>query len=199
MDGCQIDRRTRESFEGYVLEMFSVYSKIMVVRFDIGYVERVRDFVMLDDIKRDVGHLLANTRGKPSLFQHMVGYIIKFEFGVDKGLHAHVVLFYDGQNVRKDEYLSMQVGKYWCDVITKGDGEYHSCNVNKDAKYDKCGIGMIDHTDSTKRGYLMSEVLSYLLKEKQSVAAFKKSRRVRAIVRGVMPQARSNAGRPRLE
>lgn len=194
----QFEKRTVKSFSDYIYALFNVYSKILVVRFDVGYAKEASRGASLDDLRNDVMHMLANMRGKPSLFKHLTGYIIKFEHGEGKGFHAHFILFYDGQKVCKDEYFSMQVGEYWKQVITKGDGLYFSCNVKK-SEYVRCGIGMIDHADAVKREFFMKEVLSYLFREKQPIVAFKKTGKEKSIIKGIAPKAKGSEGRPRLE
>lgn len=194
----QFEKRTVKSFSDYIFALFNVYSKLLVVRLDVGYTKEKSGGASLGDLRNDVMHLLANMRGKPSLFKHLTGYIIKFEHGEEKGFHAHFILFYDGQKVCKDEYFSMQVGEYWREVITKGDGLYFSCNVKK-SEYVRCGIGMVDHSDAVKRKYFMEEVLCYLFREKQPIIAFKKTGKEKSIIRGGMPKAKGNEGRPRLE
>ena len=61
------------------------------------------------------------------------------------------------------------------------------------------GIGMLNHTDTQKRDNLDTQVSSYLCKDddKQDISVVKNNTKDRAFVRGIMPKAKSKAGRPR--
>lgn len=151
---------------------------------------------MLSDIKKDVKKLLDNRRGKPSIFQDQVGYVVKYENAPGKGPHAHALFLYDGQHVQKDAYIGDQIGKYWSENITVGRGVHHNCNRDKD-KYKDCGIGMINHADSHKRENLLNHVVPYMLKADQSIDDLRENGRERAITKGITPKPKSGAGRPR--
>ena len=89
-----------------------------------------------------------NWRGKSTLFANLKGYIWKLEWGPGKGIHYHLIFFFDGSQVLKDAYLAQQIGKYWTEVITKGSGLYWNCNASKD-QYRELGIGVIRADDLT--------------------------------------------------
>ena len=190
------DKRMEKSIEKYIDTLHERYSKIMAVRIDLGYTKEHVKNMDLADIKKDVKHLLDNRRGKPSLFQDQIGYVLKYENAQEKGPHTHALLLFDGQKVHKDAFLADEIGKYWRDVITNGDGVYHNCNREKEL-YEKCGIGMIDHSDKTKISILKEKVIPYLLKHEQSIGPIKKSDKERSITKGIAPKCKSNAGRPR--
>ena len=65
-------------------------------------------------------------------------------------------------------------------------------------KYAECALGMIDHTDETKRTVLKEKAIAYLCKDEQNVAPIKQSGNERSFTRGIAPRKKSNAGRPRL-
>ena len=131
-----------------------------------------------------------------SVFGNMVGYIAKKEFTKDKGPHIHSLFIFDGQKVGKDAFKGDQIGEYWKNEITDGKGIYHNCNREK-GKYAVCALGMIDHTDETKRTALKEKAIAYLCKEEQSVDPIKQSGNERSFTRGIAPRKKSNAGRPR--
>jgi hypothetical protein len=56
---------------------------------------------------------------------------------------------------------------------------------------------MIDHSDIVKRKILIDRVISYMLKEEQSIDSIKQSSRDRAVTKAVLPRHKSSAGRPR--
>ena len=188
--------KTHRSVNNYINSLHDQYSKILARRVDLGDLKEHSEQALLSDIKKDVKKLLDNRRGKPSIFQDQVGYVVKYENAPDKGPHAHALFLYDGQHVQKDAYIGDQIGKYWSENITVGRGVHHNCNRDKD-KYKDCGIGMINHADSHKRENLLNHVVPYMLKADQSIDDLRENGRERAITKGITPKPKSGAGRPR--
>lgn len=188
------DKRRQSSNEKYVDALQDRYSKLCVVRVDFGYKkdENNEVNVTLDEANKHIERLLANRRNN-SIFNDNVGYIIKTEYTEDRGVHNHVALFYDGNKVRNDKYKGDQIGEYWVDNITNGNGTYHNCNRND---YKDNATGMLDYRDVEKREKL-DNAMSYLVKEEQSIKPLKEDEKCRAIRRGTMPKTKGNVGRPR--
>jgi len=193
----EINERMKKSCVNYIEQLQNKHSKLLTLRVDFGYMKEYGQEISLDEHKKDVKHLLDNRRGKPSLFENLVGYVMKFEHATEKGPHAHALLLYDGQKVKKDAHLAGKIGEYWEDVITKGRGVAHNCNQKND--YPRSGLGMIDHTDEAKKSFLINDALFYMLKNEQSIDGVKQTGRERSFVKGVIPKERSAAGRPRLK
>lgn len=180
---------------GYINQLHDYNSKLLVLRVDFGYTKEHSKGMELEDIKRDAKHMLDNRRSNHELFEHQVGYVMKFEHTPDKGPHIHALFAYNGQQVQKDAYLADKLGHYWNEKITDGKGVYHNCNREKE-RYDQCGIGMIDYSDAEKRAVLENKVVPYMLKAEQSIDSIK-SGKERSVTKGVVPSSKSNAGRPR--
>lgn len=161
----------------YLDKLFSAFSRLMVVRVDLypkkydanllfNYPEKAAQMTGAnpDKVIADVERLLNNRRHN-KLFEHCVGYIVKIEYGRDRGWHAHAIFLYDGHRVQNDSFYSIEIGNYWTDVITKGEGAFWACNRAKSmSRYPVVGIGLIDHSDVEKRGTLVDVVVSYLAK-----------------------------------
>jgi len=186
--------RNLESVTDYCRELQDEYSKLLAVRIDLGYNKEHASECSLEEIKNDVKHMLDNRRANHSLFRDQVGYVFKFESTEEKGPHVHALLFFNGQKVCKDAHLGDQIGNYWNEKITGGNGVFHNCNKNR---YEQCGIGMIDHSDFEKRAILEEKVIGYMLKDEQSIDGIKQSGREKSVTKGVCTRNKSNAGRPR--
>jgi hypothetical protein len=183
-----------ESTKQYLDSLQEKYSKLNVVRVDLGYKKPHSKNITLDEVNEDFNHMLNNRRSKPSIFKDQVGYICKKEYTEDRGVHLHAVFLYDGQKVQKDSFKAEQIGEYW-QQITDNKGSYHNCNRNK---YEQSGIGMLDHRDSEKRNVLDDNVLSYLCKDEQDIEAVKDNSKVdRAFTRGTISGGKVKIGRPR--
>ncbi len=182
-----------ESTKQYIDELSNEYSKLNMIRVDIGYKKPYSDDVTLADANRDMKRMFNNMRSKPNVFKDQVGYVLKKEYTKDKGMHYHAIFIFDGQKVQKDKYKADQIGKYW-EQVTKEKGSYHNCHRNT---YDRNGIGMLDHRDSDKRKILDEDVIPYLCKDEQNIAPVKESKRDRAFTRGTVSKSKGNIGRPR--
>lgn len=161
----------------YLNKLFESYARLMVVRVDL-YPKKYDAKMLLQNPDRaiqeassdpqklisDVERLLNNRRHN-KLFEHCVGYILKIEYARDRGWHAHAVFLYDGHQVQNDSYYSNEIGNYWADVITNGEGAFWACNRAKSlSRYPVVGVGLIDHSDAAKRETLVNVVVSYLAK-----------------------------------
>lgn len=182
------------SIKKYVNTIFENYSRILVLRIDFGYKKDFVGEVNEYSAHRHREQFLNNMRSN-SLFDNLLGYVWRLEYGEEKGHHFHFAFFYDGAKSKKDEYLAFKIGRYWEEQITKGNGLHHNCNMNK-ANYKKLGIGMIGHDETEKRQHLML-ALSYLTKKDQYLRK-KVPGRCRVIGKGVMPAPDiKRLGRPR--
>lgn len=191
----QNSRRNFESLKKYIDALFDVYSKLLVIRIDVGY--RMKDAKSMSLVEVQ-GHLqrFLNNRRSNELFKHVVGYIWKLEEGEHRGLHYHLCLLLDGNQVEKDEYYADLFCKYWVDDIADGRGTGFNCNRDKFNRYKNCGIGMVRHDDHDKRAILM-DAISYLTKTEQYLMS-KILLKTRTLGRGEMPQvAEVRRGRPR--
>ncbi len=190
------------SMNNYIDALFEQNARLLAIRIDFGYGKRTNPYSMTEEdiyneylqAKRDVTHFFSNTRSN-SLFDHMVGYVWKLEYGLDKGFHYHMLFFFDGSRVMRDVRIAMLLGEYWDIVITRGRGMYYNCNSIK-GNYKVCGIGEINYFDSEKIADLKYSV-EYLTKPDYYGKIF--TRNGRTFGRGEMPQPRThNKGRPRL-
>lgn len=136
---------------------------------DKGRAEPMKGVVPFEQVQRDRTKLFANRKGKPSLFKHMVAYATRIECTPLAGYHLHVVLFFNGAQVQKLDWLAQQIGEYWNKEITGGHGRFHNCNYDWKESDPNCGIGMVSHDDTEKRANLVNRVLSYLAKDEQHV------------------------------
>lgn len=125
--------------------------------------------VSFEEVQHDRKRLFANMKGKPSLFEYLLGYVSRIECSPLAGYHLHLVLFFNGAKVVQLEWLAQQIGEYWVKQITEGRGRFHNCNLAWNENHPDYGVGMISHDDHAKRANLRGKVLPYLCKRDQSV------------------------------
>ena len=183
--------------KAYIKDMFENWSRLVVIRIDLHYHQDIDIDVSYERLKQDLKTLYSNARHN-AIFAHQCGYIIKIEYGLKKGAHAHAMLFFDG-NKRlgtSDIYLAQQIGEYWRDTITHGHGTYWNCNADADS-YVRNGIGLVLHNDDEKRENLNMAVAYLCKKEKQMIKPHS-SIRARTLMRGDLRNDNPNLGRPRI-
>jgi len=143
-------------------------------------------------------HRFFAARRYNQLMSGIKNYAWTIEQGEDTGLHLHVILFYSAESNR-DEYIAMQIGEYWANTVTEGEGDYWNSNAGKlKIFYRKhghgVGVGQINWDDQDKRIALRKN-LTYLVKTEQYLML-----KIRPVIRtfgtGQLPR-KSKPGRPR--
>lgn len=197
----EADQRCRE-YADYIDALFACHDRLIILRLDFHYCKMEAGKITLDMALADIDRLLSNRRSN-QLFSDNVGYIIKTEFGIERGIHFHVILFFNGsrrQGVAHVRHAQL-IGEYWSSSITGGAGSYWNCNQQSDEyeMRDRCGIGLIHWSDEDKRHNLKDHVLDYLCKMDQCFRprGQVKVKLIRRGTRPVMPAVKR--GRPRLE
>ena len=191
-------RRYRE-YCLYIDRLFDKYARLVVLRLDLFYQKTDRQEINVTTLSKDFNHLLDNQRCN-GLFDAMTGYIAKLEYGIDKGLHYHLILFFDGskRNGSSHIHLAKKIGDYWVDVITEGRGAYWNCNkqIKLYEKQGRRGIGVI-HYHETQLIKNLKSVINYLCKTTQYIKPIFGSK-VRLLRRGLLPKSTDKKlGKPR--
>lgn len=148
--------KNRKSALCLINNLFDLHSRLLVVRVDLSYKEG--SILCSDNCKSahlDLERWLRHIRSG-SKFSAFVGYIWKLEFGPSRGLHFHVMLFFDSSKARNDINLGKMAGEEWVRLTGK-KGVYWNCNANKPyyAKRGILGIGAVRHNDQLVRGNLI--------------------------------------------
>ena len=192
--------RRYQDYCKYVDALFEKYARLLVLRIDLFYCKDLTESKTLHDMQQDVDHLFKNTRHN-LIFKEMVGYMSKIEFGIDKGIHCHLIFFLDGskRNYSSTVYFAQQIGDYWNTTITQGQGAYWNVNINESdyRKKGALGIGAINHNDTDLRTNLNERVIKYFCKTEQFIRP-KFGNAVRLYRRGELPEINEiKLGRPR--
>ncbi|USX25537.1 inovirus Gp2 family protein [Oxalobacteraceae bacterium OTU3CINTB1] len=192
-------KKSYSSAEKYVQSLFEKYSRLLVVRLDLGFrntENAIDEGVSIEDAKKLLSRFL-NAKRSNKIFDDVVGYIWKLEYGELKGYHYHLLIFLDGSRARKDISRGMLMGEYWLN-LTQGNGVFYVSNFNKHCfeKLGLLGIGMISHSESDKIRNL-HKILKYFFKTDQYLRE-KPSKRSRMYGKGETVQMNSlGRGRPR--
>lgn len=136
------------SARDYVIGLFELRSRLLVLRVDLylrpeakswGYGLEAeiasKKFLRWLRERRDVGGYL--------------GYIVKRENGIHRGMHWHWMVFLDGHQHRDACSLTKMLGQTWERIVGQGRGSYFNCYARKD-QYRFNGLGLVHARDREK-------------------------------------------------
>ncbi|MQA21527.1 YagK/YfjJ domain-containing protein [Rugamonas rivuli] len=192
-------KKSYDSTRNYVDDLFEKYSKLLVVRLDLGFKQQGvlgKEEVSIEKTKKLLLKFL-NAKRSNNIFSDVVGYVWKLEYGELKGYHYHLLIFMNGSNTQRDIYRGLMMGQYWIS-LTQGDGVFYVSNFKKRyfAKNGLLGIGMVSHFEQDKRKNL-NTILRYFFKPDQYLKE-KPAKGTRTCGKGEsMSLSRTRAGRPR--
>lgn len=127
------EKETSESLFQYILGLKAVYSKLMIIRLDLFTQDCLGSLRDWERLRKYVSDRYMGS---------YVGYAVKFEYGRQRGVHMHTVLFFDGSVVRQDVTIAKAIGEHWKDSVTAGGGTYGNCNTlehRKNMRYPAVG------------------------------------------------------------
>jgi len=163
-------KRTYFDYVSYTNRIMDGRKRIVVIRLDLCFNKEHAHHIGLVDAYAYLDKFLAAKRYNRVL-KDLDGFIVKTEYGIEKGIHFHVILFFNGHLRYGHGHVSIakKIGEYWKTEVTGGKGEYWNCN-NEAAKYDRLGIrgiGLIERDDVAARKNLIKFVVTYLCKTEQ--------------------------------
>jgi hypothetical protein len=148
----------------YVDIVLNRYARTCVVRVDLYYRTEAQARLRVEHVFDDLNQLIAE-RERNLIFDHETGYICSVEQGEDRGYHIHAAFFFNGAEVSADIYRAQRIGELW-EQITRGQGCYNNCNLDKDKYQDRLGIGLIHRRDLKARANV-HQAMRYLVKNDQ--------------------------------
>lgn len=166
--------------------------RLVVVRAELGY-QKAELQRSMSTLKGDFDAFFRSKRSLQDIYEGLVGHVVKFEYGVDRGPHIHLLLIFDG-NKRQScaKFFSQKIGEHW-EKSTEGRGNYRNGHLH-DEEYERrgtLGIGLIHADDQKKRENFCNYVLAYLCKA-DSFAHPKGISGFRVIRRGELPKKSSS-------
>lgn len=223
--GC---RSNLASLNGYVSDLFERYSRLLVVRLDLGYRQGLslnplmaqyqvavstrpeygaaspHDQSVLRYPHVTVDQIQHHREALLGFIRHtfaddFCGYAWKLEYGARKGYHIHMVLFFNGANLCKDVAIGAHIGNYWNKFITTGRGNYYNCNAKQNNYRHPCVGSQSWNCPDMRRG--MEYLCAYLMKP-DLYARLELGEGQRTFGRGVSPLRgwvdQPRRGRPRM-
>lgn len=139
----------------YCESIIGKYSRILVARVDLGYLQEHSSRIRVEDIYNDLDILLNRIQNKDGIFKHVIGYIWGIEQGGrSKGFHCHLAIIYDtAYRDGSAVYWGKNIIALWSE-ITRDYGQGYNCwnreRVKELRSRDELGIGLIYRRDSTQ-------------------------------------------------
>ena len=163
--------KNRRSLQQLIAQLFAQYARLLVVRVDFSYLREYKTKATPARIEADRNAFLRQRRTHP-LFKTLAAYVWKLEYGIEKGLHLHMLFFFDGSKVREDITLAEQLKQLWLE-ITHGEGLVYNSNLTAHKAYagsPENALGMVSHADPVKLRALTRHVVTYLTKLDECIA-----------------------------
>lgn len=186
-----------KSLKDYIDSLFESHARLLVVRVDLGFRKNEEKPFERREINQEYiqSHFNKFIKHLGRKFPALVGFARKLEFGVMRGYHFHLILFFNGRKVREDATLGHLVGMYWVKV-TSGHGNFWNCNASKERYINNgtLGIGMVHRSDTESRLNLERAAL-YLVKIDNHIR-LKWPRKWRTFTKGV-PKSKGSGRRGR--
>lgn len=137
-------------------------SRLLLLRIDLYY----QPYYESEKANREIHNFLRWLRGnacKRNVLPGYLGFIIKRENGIVRGMHWHLMVICDGNLQRSAGYLSQQLGEMWAKRTGQGPGSYYNCYADR-AKYEFNGLGLLNLDDWEKMAGLRA-ALYYMTKQ----------------------------------
>ena len=178
-------------------DLFINYSKVLVVRLDLCFNDAYAHQLQQSHIKDYIAKLRNYSRSN-KIFNHMLTYLMKLEYGQQKGWHLHAMFFFDGNKVINASHKAIRIGDYWVNTIVGQQLAYYfNCHARQ---YEQTGIGMVEYHEIDKRRVL-NDVAAYFCKfDEMTLSQFPSGQRTpRTFFRGQLRvQPNHQMGRPRM-
>lgn len=140
------EKRNQKRIQQYLTDLTEHYSKLLFVRVDLGYLKEQQYQVEVNLFQQQMEALRSRLANQDGCFSDLQGYAWALEEGATKGLHAHILLIYDGHKHQQGFGLAKLIGDAWLE-ITGSTGMYFNCHdteyIKKFEREGTLGIGMI--------------------------------------------------------
>ena len=192
------DRQAQDNFDSardYIYYQAGRHSKLLILRLDLYY----RPYYEVEQADKEIDGFLRWLRSnacKRNLLPGYLGFLIKRENGLVRGMHWHLMVVGNGNEHRSAHYITQRLGEIWARRTGQGPGSFHNCYADRH-KYDFNGLGLLELHDWEMMAGLRA-ALWYMTKADCVIKAT--NNKERNFWRSLIPkQARRKMGRPRAD
>ncbi|MDI3667742.1 inovirus-type Gp2 protein [Pseudomonas aeruginosa] len=166
-DRRELAKQQAREIIAYTDAVMSRYSRTTIIRLNLYYRSEAQARLRVEQVFAHLDDLIYEHSRNP-IFEHLIGYIYSVEQGDrddGRGYHIHAAYFFNGNQVSRDVRKAIEISELWKEV-TRGQGNAHSCNHDKEGYGDRCGIGHIQRDDQSIRPHT-HYAMKYLVKDDQ--------------------------------
>ena len=160
----------QQSLQAYLQQLLNHYARLLFVRIDFAIKQEFQAEISLEQFQTYLKTLSNRYSNQDGCFSGLQGYAWAIEEGIDKGLHCHTLLIYDGNKHQNDFGRGLQVAQVW-DDLTQGKG---SCFISNAPEYKQqfaergtLGIGMIHRNNPQEVQNALSTAMYLVNPEKE--------------------------------
>jgi hypothetical protein len=148
------EKKAEDNFRSgcdFVTELFERHSRVLVLRIDLYFRPDAKGWGYGATADKAVTNYLRALRssGKNRIAQGYLGFIIKRENGISRGMHYHLMVFLDGHLHRSAYHLTQRLGEAWLKRVGTDKGSFFNCYARKD-HYRYNGLGLVQVGDFEK-------------------------------------------------
>ena len=179
--------------EIYMRQMLNHYSRLLIVRVDLGYSKDTIHLVSIETFHKHLKKIRELIGKTESCFEELEGNVIALEQGHDRGYHVHLLLMFDGSKRCKDTHIGQLVGEKW-QSVTDGLGSYFNCNnpqyKQKQEALGRLGIGMIHRRNPKEVQNAINASLYLTQPDKENQHLRVKLRKMKTFTHGIYETAK---------
>jgi hypothetical protein len=145
------EHKSKDNFRSgcdYITELFERHARLLVLRIDLYFRPDAKGWGYGKAADKAVlNYLRALRLGR--IAPGYLGFIIKRENGISRGMHYHLMVFLDGHLHRSAYYLTQVMGEAWVKRVGTERGSFFNCYAKKNL-YRYNGLGLVHVSDTEK-------------------------------------------------
>lgn len=159
------EHKERDNFRSacdYITDLFERHSRLLVLRIDLYFRPDAKVWgygIAANEALTNYLRALRSGRIVPGY----LGFIIKRENGISRGMHYHLMVLLDGHLHRGAYHLTQRMGKAWIKRVGEDKGSYFNCYAKKD-RYRYNGLGLV-HVSNVEKVLGIRIALWYMSKQ----------------------------------
>jgi hypothetical protein len=189
------ERKAKDNFRSgrdYITEQFERHARLLVLRIDLYFRPDAKGWGYSEAADMALTKYLRALRlGR--IVPDYLGFIVKREDGISRGMHYHLMVFLDGHLHRNAFHLTERMGEAWVMRVGADKGSSFNCYARKDLfRYN--GLGLV-HVSDTEKLIGLRIALWYM--SKQDCVLMVDNSKVKNFWRGWKVKGHTNRGAPR--
>lgn len=145
------EKKAKDNFRSgcdHIIEQFERHARLLVLRIDLYFRPDAKGWSYSKEANEALEKYLRALR-MGRIVPGNLGFIIKRENGISRGMHFHLMVFLDGHMHRSAYHLTKVMGESWIKRVGTDKGSFFNCYAKKD-RYRFNGLGLVHFSDTEK-------------------------------------------------